>query len=96
MIGAISPAVLVPSMMNLQEQGYGVEKNIPTTLIASASFDNIIAITLFIILSGVEFQKVGNKSVSPVQTLYTTLYVIATGVFMGFLVGGVLGYVLKK
>jgi NhaP-type Na+/H+ or K+/H+ antiporter len=46
-LGAVSPAVLVPSCMILQEQGYGVKKGIPTTLIAASSFDDIIAITIF-------------------------------------------------
>jgi NhaP-type Na+/H+ or K+/H+ antiporter len=46
-LGAVSPAVLVPSCMILQEQRYGIKKGIPTTLIAASSFDDIIAITIF-------------------------------------------------
>ena len=46
-LGAVSPAVLVPSMMILHNNGYGVKKGIPTTLIAASSFDDIIAITIF-------------------------------------------------
>lgn len=44
---AVSPAVLVPSMLSLAKRGLGVEKGIPTTLIAASSFDDIGAITLF-------------------------------------------------
>ena len=29
-LGAVSPAVVVPSMLNLQNQGYGVDQGIPT------------------------------------------------------------------
>ena len=39
--------MLVPSLMLLQRNGYGVKKGIPTTLIAASSFDDIIAITVF-------------------------------------------------
>ena len=46
-LGAVSPAVVVPSMLLLQENGYGVEKGIPTLLIAASSLDDILAITGF-------------------------------------------------
>lgn len=46
-LGAVSPAVLVPSLMILHKAGYGTKKGIPTTLIAASSFDDIIAITVF-------------------------------------------------
>jgi NhaP-type Na+/H+ or K+/H+ antiporter len=46
-LGAVSPAVVVPSMLLLQEEGYGVEKGIPTLLIAASSLDDIVAITGF-------------------------------------------------
>ena len=46
-LGAVSPAVVVPSLMILHKADYGVKKGIPTTLIAAASFDDIIAITIF-------------------------------------------------
>jgi len=46
-LAAVSPAVVVPGLMILQKAGYGVKKGIPTTLIAAASFDDIIAITAY-------------------------------------------------
>jgi len=46
-LGAVSPAVVVPSMMILHKAGYGVKKGIPTSMIAASSFDDIIAITAF-------------------------------------------------
>ena len=46
-LGAVSPAVVVPSLMILHKAEYGVKKGIPTTLIAASSFDDIIAITVF-------------------------------------------------
>lgn len=46
-LGAVSPAVVVPNMLMLQENGYGVEKGIPTLLVAASSMDDIVAITGF-------------------------------------------------
>ncbi|XP_063520003.1 sodium/hydrogen exchanger 9B1 isoform X2 [Pongo pygmaeus] len=46
-LGAVSPAVVVPYMMVLQENGYGVEEGIPTLLMAASSMDDILAITGF-------------------------------------------------
>ncbi|KAL2097494.1 hypothetical protein ACEWY4_006701 [Coilia grayii] len=46
-LGAVSPAVVVPSMLLLQKDGYGVEQGVPTLLMAAGSFDDILAITGF-------------------------------------------------
>lgn len=54
-LGAVSPAVLVPSCMILQNAKYGTKKGIPTTLIAASSFDDIIAISIFSIFLTVAF-----------------------------------------
>ncbi|KAM9407973.1 sodium/hydrogen exchanger 9B2-like isoform 3-T3 [Salvelinus alpinus] len=42
-------------MLLLQKDGYGVEKGIPTLLMAAGSFDDILAITAFITSLGVAF-----------------------------------------
>ncbi|KAM6949133.1 sodium/hydrogen exchanger 9B2-like [Aplochiton taeniatus] len=54
-LAAVSPAVVVPSMLLLQKEGYGVEKGIPTLLMAAGSFDDILAITGFSTCLGVAF-----------------------------------------
>ncbi|XP_049741570.1 sodium/hydrogen exchanger 9B2-like [Elephas maximus indicus] len=54
-LGAVSPAVVVPSMLLLQEGGYGVEKGVPTLLMAASSFDDILAITGFNMCLGMAF-----------------------------------------
>ncbi|KAK6322966.1 hypothetical protein J4Q44_G00053050 [Coregonus suidteri] len=54
-LSAVSPAVVVPSMLLLQKDGYGVEKGIPTLLMAAGSFDDILAITGFSTCLGVAF-----------------------------------------
>lgn len=46
-LAAVSPAVVVPSMLELEALGYGTDKEIPTLLLAGASLDDVFAITLF-------------------------------------------------
>ena len=55
-LAAVSPAVVVPSLLELQEKGYGVSKGIPTLVIAAASVDDVLAISGFSILLGLAFQ----------------------------------------
>ncbi|ETE71846.1 Mitochondrial sodium/hydrogen exchanger 9B2, partial [Ophiophagus hannah] len=56
-LGAVSPAVVVLSMLMLQRQGLGVDQGIPTLLIAAASIDDIVAITGFNIFLGMAFSS---------------------------------------
>lgn len=46
-IAAVSPAVVVPGLLELQSRGFGVAKGIPTMILAAASFDDVLAITGF-------------------------------------------------
>lgn len=46
-LGAVSPAVVVPKMVQLMEGGYGTRKSIPQMILAGASCDDIFAIVLF-------------------------------------------------
>ena len=55
-LAAVSPAVVVPCLLSLQERGYGVDKGIPTLVIAAASVDDVLAISGFTILLGITFE----------------------------------------
>lgn len=46
-IAAVSPAVVVPGMLDLQARGFGTAKGIPTMVLAAASFDDVLAIAGF-------------------------------------------------
>lgn len=43
----MSPAVVVPGMLEIQAKGFGVEQGIPTLVTAAASIDDVYAITIF-------------------------------------------------
>ncbi|MDK9709711.1 cation:proton antiporter [Acidaminobacter sp.] len=46
-LAAVSPAVIVPMMIQLSERGVGTGQNIPTLILAAASVDDVVAITIF-------------------------------------------------
>ena len=56
-MAAVSPAVVVPGLLKLKSQGYGIDKGIPTLLIAASSVDDILAISVFGVLIGIKFGK---------------------------------------
>jgi NhaP-type Na+/H+ or K+/H+ antiporter len=53
MLAAVSPAIIVPKMLELMEKGYGRKKSIPQLIMAGASADDIYAIVLFTSFIGV-------------------------------------------
>ncbi|GFN81860.1 mitochondrial sodium/hydrogen exchanger 9b2-like, partial [Plakobranchus ocellatus] len=56
-LSVVSPAVVVPSMLGLSERGYGINKGIPTLVIAACSLDAVLAITGFGVMLGVCFSQ---------------------------------------
>ncbi|KAG7156541.1 sodium/hydrogen exchanger 9B2-like [Homarus americanus] len=56
-LSAVTPAVIVPCMLVLSEKGYGVEKGIPTLVIAASTIDDVLAISGFGILLGITFAE---------------------------------------
>jgi len=51
-VAAVSPAVVVPSLLSLQDQGYGVATGIPTMVVAAAALDDVFSIAGFGICLG--------------------------------------------
>ena len=78
-LAAVSPAVVVPCLLGLQERGYGVDKGIPTLVIAAASVDDVLAISGFTILLGITFK--------PTQDILTVVFQGPKEVVIGLLFG---------
>ncbi|XP_073988269.1 sodium/hydrogen exchanger 9B2-like isoform X1 [Rhodnius prolixus] len=55
MLSAVSPAVVVPTLLSLKERGYGENKGISTLVIAASSLDDIVAISIFGVFLGMIF-----------------------------------------
>ncbi len=56
-LGAVTPAVVVPSLLELRKKGYGENDGVFTLVMAAASFDDIVAISAFGILTGMIFSE---------------------------------------
>ncbi|XP_035227217.1 sodium/hydrogen exchanger 9B2-like [Stegodyphus dumicola] len=82
-ISAVSPAVVVPSLLTLQEKKLGTNKGIPTLVIAAASMDDIIAITGFTVMLSISVSKdewIWSFVKGPLEPVVGLLYGILVGV----------------
>ena len=86
-LAAVSPAVVVPCLLQLQEKGFGVAKGIPTLVIAAASVDDVLAISGFTILIGVVF-KTGSSD------LTSLIFQGPLEALLGLVFGGVYGFLV--
>lgn len=91
-IAAVSPAVVVPSMLVLIEKGKGKIKGIPTLVLAGASIDDVIAITLFSTFLG--FYSGENINIT-LKILNIPISVIL-GIVIGVIAGIGLIHIFKK
>uniref|UniRef100_A0A3Q2P4H3 Cation/H+ exchanger transmembrane domain-containing protein n=1 Tax=Fundulus heteroclitus TaxID=8078 RepID=A0A3Q2P4H3_FUNHE len=84
-LGAVSPAVVVPSMLLLQKDGYGVEQGIPTLLMAAGSIDDILAITGFTTCLGMAFAT-GSTWYNILRGVLEVAGGMVAGILLGFLI----------
>ena len=84
-IAAVSPAVIVPRMIKLIDEGYGKEKSIPQLILAGASVDDVFVIVVFTALT--TLASTGEISVASFME-------IPISIFLGVLLGGFVGLVL--
>ena len=81
-IAAVSPAVIVPRMIRLIEEGYGKENSIPQLILAGASVDDVFVIVVFTAFT--TLATTGNASVmSMLQIPVSIVLGIAVGVLAG-------------
>lgn len=55
MLSAVSPAVIIPSMLRFKEEGFGIDKGVTTVAIGATGFDNVIAMVGFGIIQSFIF-----------------------------------------
>lgn len=90
-IAAVSPAVLVPSMVDLINRKIGQDKSIPQMLLIGASADDTVAITLFTTFIGIYMSGIGGESVSIVSEIIS----IPIAILISIVIGWVLAYITK-
>jgi NhaP-type Na+/H+ or K+/H+ antiporter len=88
-MAAVSPAVVVPCLLNLKDRGYGIEKGIPTIVIAAASLDDILAISCFgfTLTFALSRQEHWTQSLiqGPLEIIFGLLFGIVWGLLMGII-----------
>lgn len=89
-LGAVSPAVVVPRMVKLMEEKYGTEKSIPQMILAGASCDDIFVIVLF--STFVTMAQGGSAKAADFLNIPVS---IILGVLLGSLSGFVLFYIFE-
>ncbi|MGM0608789.1 MAG: cation:proton antiporter [Candidatus Muiribacteriota bacterium] len=91
-IAAVSPAVVVPKMLDYKNKGIGINKGIPTLILAGSSIDDVFAITIFSIFLGLysgSHINIGIKIISiPISIL--------SGILLGIIAGIILVKLFKK
>lgn len=87
-IAAVSPAIIVPRMIKLMDEGYGTKKSIPQLILAGASVDDIFVIVLFTSLTSLA------KSESSFSL--NVLLQIPISIILGILIRIVIGLILIK
>lgn len=90
-LAAVSPAVIVPRMLQLMENGYGEKKSIPQLILAGASVDDIYVIVLFTSFIGMT-QGQGFSSISLIRIPLSILL----GAALGLLAGTLMVWLFKK
>lgn len=86
-VAAVSPAVVVPKMLRLMEEGYGTKQGIPQLILAGASVDDVFVIVLFTTFTGLA-QGQGISAMSFVN--------VPVSILLGIGLGGLLGFLLAK
>lgn len=90
-LGAVSPAIVVPKMVYLIEHGYGTKKSIPQLILAGASLDDVFVIVLF--STFVSMEQGGSGSIMSFISIPIS---ILTGMFIGFFVGKIFAIFLES
>ena len=90
-VGAVSPAVIVPKMIKLIDEGYGVKNSIPQLILAGASVDDVFVIVMFTAFTGL---AQGN-SIS-VSSFVNIPISIITGIIAGIFIGIILAKYFEK
>lgn len=85
-LGAVSPAVVVPRMVQLMDTKYGTDKSIPQLILAGASCDDIFVIVLF--STFVTMAQGGHANI-------IDFFNIPVSIILGIVLGIVAGYLLS-
>lgn len=84
-VGAVSPAVIVPRMIRLSEEGWGVDRGIPQLILAGASVDDVFVIVMFTAFTGLASGGTGLTVGAVLGVPASILTGVAAGLLLGWL-----------
>lgn len=84
-VGAVSPAVIVPRMIRLSEEGWGVGRGIPQLILAGASVDDVFVIVMFTAFTGLASGGQGLTAGAVLSIPASILTGVAAGLLLGWL-----------
>lgn len=87
-LGAVSPAVVVPLMIDFMERGKGADKGIPTLILGASAIDDVFVIVIFTVLMGM-------SGGGPVNWIWQIMS-IPVSIVLGILSGFIIGYLLYR
>lgn len=90
-LAAVSPAVVVPRMVKLMDEGYGTNEGIPQLILAGASVDDVYVIVLFSTFTGL----MQGKEASVISFINIPVSIIL-GIILGLFIGFGLSFIFKK
>lgn len=89
-IAAVSPAVIVPRMIRLIDEGYGTDKKIPQLILAGASVDDVFVIVIFAV-----FTSLASTQTFALSGFLQIPVSIITGILLGIIAGISLVYLFR-
>jgi NhaP-type Na+/H+ or K+/H+ antiporter len=87
-LGAVSPAVVVPLMIDFMDRGRGAKKGIPTLILGASSVDDVFVIVLFTVFLGMQ----GGEAIN----LWWKLSEVPVSIVLGIILGLIPGYFLLR
>ncbi|EGT59426.1 hypothetical protein CAEBREN_22892 [Caenorhabditis brenneri] len=85
-VATVSPAVGMPTMLHLKEQGIGITKNIPDVVPAACCFDNFVSLLIFSVTSSVTYTH---------DAFFSTMVKSIGAIVLAAIIGCVIGWLLR-
>lgn len=86
-LAAVSPAVIVPKMIQVMQEGYGQRQRVPQLILSGASIDDIYVIVVFY-----AFLEIARAGVVPLNSFW----IIPLKIVLGIIVGAILGWLFAQ
>ncbi len=91
LLSAVSPAIVVPSMLEFKEKNIGAKNDVPTLVLAGASLDDVFAITIFTVFINMS----QGENLNIIKTVFSIPINILGGVLLGLALGFIYVYFFR-